>query len=228
MNELITPAHSLSAASRALIRETTAPVRQLNRVLKLAKSFENRLCTPNGEVILPDLPMLNVRRPGAATVEQAKARIARIPDALTLRELEIQFDEIASAATDEMASQLLLGVMFDGLPSARAWSADDLAGYVHSVVDTLFWADGVCEVGYSPPAVGAAIMTVWSTLRFVPAIAELIDILKGSRQRFVDGSSAAWNLLLLRDNALDVLIEADEPISDEERRPGDLDDELPS
>jgi hypothetical protein len=157
---------------------------------------------------LPEIHHLSVKN-AAANRDRALRRCAKLPAEAVLDRAADLFREAAFAGTDEARSRVLVGLMLDGLPSARTLPS---ASYIDAMIDTILYEEPESQdfpgaVGFGPVVLASVARAVWGTLTFPPSIAEFMKLAHGRRSSFWEGALNAEQLIAVLQNAEDVLIQ---------------------
>lgn len=128
-----------------------------------------------------------------------------IPDFRELLDATDAFGRIF-IETDDLNIRVLIGLMLDGLPSAKTLQS---VGYADTLA--LLLSDEDADEGdyiecYSALVVAAAAVEVWRTATFVPSPAEFLAIAKKKRREFHRAYVVAHRLYDLRSQAETVLV----------------------
>jgi len=149
--------------------------------------------------------------------DDAKARLAIIPEMAVLQETARLFDDAVRKSAPEPWYHLVLGTMLASMPNAKNVAPD----YQFGIVDMLerdeeSWENG-CEPGFSAPVFVSAIRQVRREEEFVPSAAKILKACKEHRKRFrqlLEYDVAA--LIEVRENAEAVLRDWDEAMRESE------------
>lgn len=157
---------------------------------------------------LPGMQHLSVKN-AAANRDRALRRCAALPAEAVLDRATDLFREAAIGRTDEPQTRLMVGLMLDGLPSARTLPS---ASYIDAMIDSILYEEPEFEefpgaVGFAPVVLASTLRAVWRTLTFPPSIAEFMKLALERRFGFWDGAFKADELRAILQNAEDVLIE---------------------
>jgi hypothetical protein len=116
--------------------------------------------------------------------DEAKARLAVIPDLAVLQDTARLLDDAVCRSAPEPWYHLVLGTMLASMPNANNVALD----YVCSITDMLIRDEETrekgCEAGFSPPVFVSAIRQVRREQKFVPSAAEILEACKSQRKRF--------------------------------------------
>jgi hypothetical protein len=205
----MSPAAPALGARRDLVRSIMAPYAEPLRKLRKIRQFEEWLPVFDLQTENPD----DHHRAIAAE------RWQFIPD---FREVLDAVDAFRAAfnETDEPNIRVLVGLMLDGLPSAKTLPS---AGYTDALVFLLSDLDGDEDEPiecFSALVIAAAAVEVWRTVTFAPSPAEFLAIAKKKRREFHRAYTVANRLYDLRDQAEAVLLH----FGDIKPRPGNEDD----
>jgi hypothetical protein len=182
-------------ARRDLVRTVMAPYAKPMKKLRQFRPFHEWL------------PVLDL--PAESPEDHHRAIAAErwqfIPD---FRELLDALDAFGAAyiETDEPNIRVLVGLMLDGLPSAKTLPS---AGYTDALVFLLSDLDGDEDEPiecFSALVTAAAVVEVWRTATFAPSPAEFLAIAKKKRREFHRAHTVASRLYDLRSQAELVLI----------------------
>jgi hypothetical protein len=135
------------------------------------------------------------------TEEDAKSRLAIIPELAVLQDAARLFDEAVRKSAPKAWYHLALGTMLASMPNAKNVAPD----YQFMVVDVIMY-DGEsfekgCQPGFSAPVFVSAIRKVLSEEEFVPTAAKLLKACLAQRQRFRQLASEVEVLIQVRENA---------------------------
>ncbi len=149
--------------------------------------------------------------------DEAKARLALIPETEFLQEASQLFDDAVRKSAPEPWFHLVLGTMLASMPNAKNVAADYQFGIVDMLLrDEESWENG-CEPGFSAPVFVSAIRQVRREEEFVPSAAKILKACKEHRKRFrqlLEYDVAA--LIEVRENAEAVLRDWDEAMRESE------------
>jgi hypothetical protein len=180
---------------RDLVRSIMAPYAGPMRKLRKFRQFDEWL------------PVFDLQTENPEVHHRAIAaeRWQFIPD---FRELLDAIDAFGAAfnETDEPNIRVLVGLMLDGLPSAKTLPS---AGYTDALVFLLSDLDGDEDEPiecFSALVIAAAAVEVWKTATFAPSPAEFLAIAKRKRREFHRARTVAIRLYDLRAQAEMVLI----------------------
>jgi hypothetical protein len=154
----------------------------------------------------------------------AKERWSFLPDFRELLDAVDAFNQgWAGSETDEARSRVMIGLMLDGLPSAKTLPS---ASYVDALVFIL--SDDEADeltgcLNFQPLALAAAVAQVWKTSTFAPSPAEFLALARKKRSEFYRASKDADRLYNLREQAEQVLL----TYGDIRPEPGGSDDDVP-
>lgn len=138
--------------------------------------------------------------------EDAKARLAIIPEVPVLQDAAWLFDEAVRKSAPQPWYHLALGTMLASMPNAKNVAPD----YQFMVVDVIMY-DGEsfqkgCQPGFSAAVFVSAIRKVLSEEEFVPTAAKLLKACLAQRQRFRLLASEVEVLIQVRENAEKALL----------------------
>jgi hypothetical protein len=203
------PAPAPIKARTDMVRGVMAPYARPMRMLRRYRAFDEWLP-------VMDLP---TEKPEERDRKVAAERWQFIPD---FRELLDAADSFGMAfnETDEGNIRILIGLMLDGLPSAKtlpsASYADALAFLLSDVDDD----DDDQPTIFSALVIAAAVVEVWKSSTFTPSPAEFLLLVKKKRREFYRAFRVANRLYDLRCQAELVLLHFGD-IKDEARGGGD-------
>lgn len=172
------------------------------------------------------LPLRALSIHDRASLPAAIKRIGQLPRLVELSRAVVAFSDAAAGKTDQMSARVLVGLMLDGLPSAKNLSS---ATYIDALIDALQHDDeDDCEgaKGFTPTVLAATVRLVWRKRDFAPSIAEFLTIARAQRRRFQQAAGWASTLWDARENAEDVLIAAGHELPFNEADDG-MDDSIP-
>ena len=109
-------------------------------------------------------------------------------------------------APDEARTRVMIGLMLDGLPSAKSLPS---ASYVDALMFILSddeQDDQSGSVHFRPLALAGAVAQVWKTATFAPAPAEFLSLARKQRSEFYQATRTADRLYDLRCQAEEVLL----------------------
>jgi hypothetical protein len=183
------------AARADLVRKVMAPYAEPMKKLRKYRQFNEWLPVFD----------LQTENPDDSHRAIAAERWHFIPD---FRELLDAVDAFGAAfnETDEPNIRVLVGLMLDGLPSAKTLPS---AGYTDALVFLLSDLDGDEDEPiecFSALVIAAAAVEVWRTATFAPSPAEFLAIAKKKRREFRRAYTVANRLYDLRDQAEAVLL----------------------
>jgi hypothetical protein len=139
--------------------------------------------------------------------EAAIRRVRGLPSTQDLARAGNLFEAAATDPTDELKSRVLIGLMLDGLPTAKTLAS---ANYIDAMLDALLFEarDDVTRLTtFSPPVLAGSVRKVWRVHKFAPAITEFLSIARDERTSFWNAERWTWRLYDIRCNAEDILIE---------------------
>lgn len=140
-----------------------------------------------------------------ADEEDARSRLAIIPEVVVLQEAAQLFDDAIRKAAPEAWYHLAIGTMLASMPNAKNVAGD----YTFVMVDVLMYDDESrergCQPGFSAPVFVSAIRRVLSEQTFVPTAAELLKACREYRHRFKALSVDVEALIQVRKNAEEAL-----------------------
>jgi hypothetical protein len=209
----MSPAAPAPSARRDLVRSVMAPYAEPMRKLRKFRRFHEWL---------PVLD-LQVENPDSHHRAIAAERWQFIPD---FRELLDAMNDFGTAynETDEANIRVLVGLMLDGLPSAKTLPS---AGYTDALVFLLSDLDDDEDQTpiecFSALVIAAAAVEVWRSATFAPSPAEFLTLAKKKRREFHRAFTVASRLYDLRSQAELVLLF----FGDIKARPVDDDDNIP-
>jgi hypothetical protein len=193
---MATPAPAPIKARTDLVRAVMAPYARPMRMLRRYRAFDEWLP-------VSDLPAEN---PEENHRKIAAERWKFIPD---FRELLDATDAFGAVfiETDEVTIRILVGLMLDGLPSAKtlpsASYTDALTFILSDLEDDEDQLPGEC---FSALVIAAAVAEVWRSATFAPSLAEFLTLAKKKRLQFHRAYHVANRLYDLRCQAEDVLL----------------------
>jgi hypothetical protein len=197
--EVVQRTAAAAAAIKArpdLVRGVMAPYAEPMKKLRQYRRFDDWL-----PVI--DLPTEN---PEESHRKVAAERWKFIPD---FRELLDAIDSFGTAhnETDEANIRVLIGLMLDGLPSAKTLPS---ASYLDAIAFILSGVDDEDEDQpidcFAALVVAAAVVDIWRSATFAPSPAEFLALAKKKRRQFHRAYKVANRLYDLRTQAEAVLI----------------------
>jgi hypothetical protein len=190
------PAPTPIKARTDLVRSVMAPYARPMRMLRQYRRFDDWLP-------VSDLP---AEKPEENDRKVAAERWKFIPDFRELLDATDAFG-MALIETDEGNIRILLGLMLDGLPSAKtlpsASYADALAFLLSDIEDED--EDGPVDC-YAAIVIAAAVVEVWKSLTFAPSPTEFLSLARKKRREFRRAYYVAGRLYDLRCQAEAVLL----------------------
>jgi hypothetical protein len=192
----MSPAAPASGARRDFVRSIMAPYAEPMRKLRKFRQFHEWL------------PVVDLQTENPEDNHRAIAaeRWKFIPD---FRELLDAMDAFGAVfnETDEPNIRVLVGLMLDGLPSAKTLPS---AGYTDALVFLLSDLDSDEDQSpiecFSALVIAAAAVEIWRTATFAPSPAEFLAIAKKKRREFHRAHTVANRLYDLRSQAELVLL----------------------
>jgi hypothetical protein len=148
--------------------------------------------------------MLNLHR-ALDEEDEAKARIAIIPEMAVLKEAAQLFDDATRKAAPEPWYHLAIGTMLASMPNAKNVAPDYQFGVVDMLLnDEANW-ERDCAPGFSPAIFVCAIRQVRREEEFVPTAAKILKACKEQRKRFRQLGLEAEVLIDVRENAEQII-----------------------
>jgi hypothetical protein len=145
---------------------------------------------------------LDEERVRGSDLEEAKSRLAIIPDVASLQATEKLFDNAACKAEPEPFYHLALGAMLKRMPNAANVAPAD---YAFGIVDTILHdpesGERDCEAGFSAPVFVSALRKVLRESKFVPSSAEVLEACQLYRKKFHDLRYDVTMLIEARESA---------------------------
>jgi hypothetical protein len=137
--------------------------------------------------------------------DEAKARLAIIPETAVLQEAAQLFDDAVRKSAPEAWFHLVLGTMLASMPNAKNVSPDYQFGIVDMLLrDEESWEKD-CAPGFSAPIFVCAIRQIRREEEFVPSAAKLLKACKEHRRRFRQLGDEVAVLIGVRENAEETL-----------------------
>jgi hypothetical protein len=136
--------------------------------------------------------------------EEAKERLGIVPELAVLQDAAMLFDDAVSKAPPAGWFALALGAMLRGMPNAASIAAD----YTFNIVDMLVHGDVLdlgCQPAFSAPIFVCALRKVRSEQKFVPSAAEILEACQHYRKRFKELANDVETLMMVRENAEQVV-----------------------
>jgi hypothetical protein len=146
--------------------------------------------------------------------DEAKARLAIIPETAVLQEAAQLFDDAVRKSAPEGWYHLVLGTLLASMPNAKNVAPD----YQFGVVDMLLNDEAIwerdCAPGFSAAIFVCAIRQVRREEEFVPTAAKILKACKEHRKRFKQLGLEVEMLIDVRQNAEQVIEEVNREYED--------------
>jgi hypothetical protein len=182
-----------------VMAQLAAPDLQLSRWSRLFRDVEN--CRVLGRV---ELSIEHAQKHRA----MALARYRYLPPGEDLDRWHIAFQEAAYGESREPEARLLVGLMLDANPTARSFSSETYTDAIAEFVTADDARDpGMGFIGFTPAVVAAAVREILRTQKFVPTIAEFLEVTKRKRMEFWQAMARTQTAIVMRENAERILIE---------------------
>jgi hypothetical protein len=148
---------------------------------------------------------IDLNRVSEVDEDEAKARLAIIPDTAILQRCTQLFDDAVRKSAPKAWFHLALGAMLEGMPNGKNVTAD----YQFQIVDLILHGEESyergCEHGFSAAIFVRAIRQVRSETDFVPGSASLLKACQSQRKHFRKLISEVAELIEVRENAEEAL-----------------------
>jgi hypothetical protein len=147
-----------------------------------------------------------------ANCDRASVIMAALPAGAELEHAHEAMVAACTGATDEPLTRALIGLMLDGIPSAKTLPS---AGYSDALTFSL--TNGAvddmdeygCRIGlerFSPAIIAAAVRLVWRQHTFAPSIHEFLTLANKAKGVFRQAADQAQTLVRQREEAEGLLI----------------------
>jgi hypothetical protein len=150
--------------------------------------------------------MIDLHQVDEEDEEDAKARLAIIPEVAVLQDAARLFDKAVRKSAPEAWYHLALGTMLAAMPNAKNVATDYQFGIVDMILrDEESWEKD-CEPGFSAPVFVCAIRQVRREEEFVPSAAKILKACQEHRKRFKKLGVEVEVFIAVRENAEKALI----------------------
>lgn len=148
-------------------------------------------------------------------VDEAKSRLAIVPDTTVLEEARQLFRDAEHVAAPAGWYMLALNAMLAGAPNTKSVAP----AYAFAIVDSILYDEEIQDgygPGFSCPVVVGALRELRREMEFIPTAADVLQACRLHRRQFVEHQHIADVLIEVRRNAEEVI--ADDAAETERQR----------